>query len=464
VAIPSRSQFTRKVGTNLVVDRKVFRDPIHNYIEVSGCALEVIEDPLFQRLRSIRQLSFTQCVYHGAEHSRFGHSLGVYHLANRITDLLIPDEDREIREEFCLAALLHDVGHHPFSHSFEAVLNNVYGDLGIDFDHEQFTMKIINETSIADCISRNGLSKDHVIQLIQGSYTEKAELQFLNQLISSELDLDRLDYLLRDSYYCGVPYGKIDLERLIMSLEPDGDLLTISQKGINSIEMYVLSRFYMYTQVYTHHTARAFDLLLQKIFNREIIESTGYHKIKEDINTLLKFDDHWLNMLIKDLASDKEFEYHELAERILYRNPIKCVIEKTALMDRLDRKVDPEYTTISDLRYELGTISERTGINNNFIFFDEPWANLPYGFQPYVPTEVSPEKPLEVEEKKPIIIRTGRGLIDIAQEPNSIAHHISRVSAQVIRIYTLDNYRELLGNTLGEMRPIIDHLVWKDKF
>jgi HD superfamily phosphohydrolase len=448
----------------LVAEKKIFRDPIHNYIDVSGCALEIIEDPFFQRLRNIKQLSFTHYVYHGAEHSRFGHSLGVYHLANRLSDRLLLDEDREIREEFCLAALLHDVGHHPFSHSFEAVLKNAYKEIGVDFDHEYFTLKIINETTIGECIESSGLNKNHVIQLIQGSYTERANLQYLNQLISSEFDIDRLDYLLRDSYYCGIPYGKIDLERLLMSLEPDNDIITISEKGITSIEMYVLSRFYMYTQVYTHHTTRAFDLMLQNTLSREVLDEAEYHKINEDVNLLLNFDDHWLNMLLKELSLNEKYEHNILANNIIYRKPIKCVVEKSALMDRLSKYIDSEYTTISDLKYEKERLSEETGIKVDYIFFDEPWTNLPYGFQPYIPTEISPEKPLEVVEKKPIIIRTKKGLIDIAQEPNSIAHHISRFLAQVVRIYTLERYRKLLGITLGKIRPTIDHLIWKDKY
>jgi len=446
------------------VKKKLFRDPIHGYIEVTGCALDIVDNPFFQRLRRIKQLSFTNFVYHGAEHSRFGHSLGVYHLAKRVSDLLLSDEEKDIQEEFCLAALLHDIGHHPFSHSFESALDNAYQGTGLSFDHEDYTLKIIENTDVGVCIEDYGLNKEHVIQLLLGSYTEKAHLQYLNNLISSEFDLDRVDYLLRDSYYCGVPYGKIDLERLLHSIESEEDHIIISERGIHSIEMYVLSRFYMYIQVYTHHTSRAFDLMLQKIITKQVIDEYCYPKIDDDINEFLKYDDCWLRMLIKELSTSSDFDHKELSKQLISRKPIKCVIEKSALMDRMSRHIDPEYTTLSNMRYALESLSKMSGVDKEYIFIDEPWMDLPYRYQPYIPTNITSEEPTKYEEKKPILIRTKKGLKDIAQEPNSIAYHISKFLAQVVRIYTLDEHRKALSQAIETMRPDISHLIWKDKY
>jgi HD superfamily phosphohydrolase len=180
---------------------KFFRDPIHGYIEVDADFLEIIDSPLFQRLRRIRQLAFTDLVYHGAEHSRFGHCLGTYYLASEITDKL-GIEDSKTKDEFRLAALLHDIGHPPCSHAFEAVIKNSYEDK----DHVDYTEAVIRYSDIGDIIDKLGFSKDTIVKLIRGKYVEQPELSFLNDLVSSELDVDRLDYLLRDSYYCGVPY------------------------------------------------------------------------------------------------------------------------------------------------------------------------------------------------------------------------------------------------------------------
>lgn len=197
------------------MSHKILRDPVHGYIELSETAEKIIDYPYFQRLRRVKQLSFSHLVFHGAEHSRFGHSLGVYHLAKIITGLLIGEEDEDIREEFCLAALLHDIGHHPFSHSFEQVLKSSFENRD-EFDHEEYSMKIIKDTEIGEIIEDQGYSKENVVQLLRGSYIEKAHLQYLNHLLSSEFDIDRLDYLIRDSQYCGVTYGVVDLDRLFL--------------------------------------------------------------------------------------------------------------------------------------------------------------------------------------------------------------------------------------------------------
>lgn len=256
-------------------DKKYFRDPIHGFIEVSGCALNIVNCPYFQRLRRIKQVAFTGYAYHGAEHSRFGHSLGTYHLAKQLSDRLLPDE-KDVGEEFCLAALLHDVGHHPFSHAFESVLVSNQDSGNVDYKHENYTKAIIENTVVGEHIDNAGLDKINVINLIDGQYLEKADLSYLNNLISSELDVDRLDYLPRDAFYCGVPYGKLDLDRIILSLEPENGEIIVGQKGIQSIEMYVLARFFMYTQVYLHHTTRAFDIMLKNIFSKDLLNEMNY--------------------------------------------------------------------------------------------------------------------------------------------------------------------------------------------
>jgi hypothetical protein len=144
------------------VSPKILRDPIHGYIELSKCAERLIDTEYFQRLRRVNQLSFSNLVFHGAEHSRFGHSLGVYHLAVLLNETLLKNEENEIKDEFSIAGLLHDIGHHPFSHSFERVLkfNRIDRE---KYDHEEYSVKIIEDTEVGIIIEEEGISKENIM-------------------------------------------------------------------------------------------------------------------------------------------------------------------------------------------------------------------------------------------------------------------------------------------------------------
>jgi hypothetical protein len=446
------------------VSPKILRDPIHGYIELSKCAERLIDTEYFQRLRRVNQLSFSNLVFHGAEHSRFGHSLGVYHLAVLLNETLLKNEENEIKDEFSIAGLLHDIGHHPFSHSFERVLkfNRIDRE---KYDHEEYSVKIIEDTEVGIIIEEEGISKENILHLLKGSYTEKAHLQYLNSLISSEFDIDRLDYLVRDSHYCGVTYGVVDIERLFHSLEPKDDKIIINEKGMHSAEMYVLSRYYMYTQVYTHRTTRAFDIMLNKIFNKEKIEELEYPSIEDkNFDRFKYFDDAWLWNEIREISEKAESKEKRLATDIITRNPIRCVIEAYSLMDRDTEYVNPDYQTIKDLQ-EDREIFDRTKIDQEYICFDEPWSDLPIEseYRPYILSNYSPDEKEPFQEKSPILIHQRREIEDIANIPSSIAYNISRQLAQVIRLYTINEKRRTLCEFIKEIRPRLSPLIWFEK-
>jgi hypothetical protein len=434
---------------------KYFRDPIHGYIEVPPHILKIIDSPYFQRLRRIKQLSFTHLVYHGAEHTRFGHSLGVYHLARKLSNSILKDEQEEIKEEFCLAALLHDIGHHPFSHSFESVLKKNLEDSGIDFDHANYTKELIKNTVIGDYIHGCGLSKDHIVQMIEGSFTEIPHLSYLNSLISSELDLDRLDYLLRDSYYCGIPYGNIDLERLLISLKPVEGEIIVSERGKPSTEMYVLARFYMYTQVYLHHTTRAFDLMLQRVLSRDVLEELDYPKPeKDDIERLVDFDDLWLYGRIKEISNSPDSKC-QIAKKIINRDPIRCVIEKIAFVDAHSQATDPEFSTVKSISNNIDVIAKEADIKEEEIFVDEPWKDLPLEnrYRPYTLSETQ-------DEIKPIKVESRGKIMDIAEDTSSIAYYVAKYMAQIIRIYTPLECKDRLATAIRNRYKELHHLIW----
>ena len=242
-------------------ETKVLRDPIHGYIHVD---LQVVWDCInakeMQRLRRIHQLGGDFQVYHTAEHSRFSHSLGVYEIVRRMVYEI--DQLREALSDYekavaMLAGLLHDIGHGPFSHAFEGISM---------YKHEEYTVKIITENSeihqiLAACDAR--LPED-VASIIQYRHPKEC----MNQLVSGQLDADRMDYLLRDAYFTGTSYGKFDLERILRTIRVKNGRIVVKASGIHSVEDYIMARYHMYWQVYLHPVARSYETLLSILFRR----------------------------------------------------------------------------------------------------------------------------------------------------------------------------------------------------
>ena len=252
------------------MSERIYRDSVHNIIRVgSGSAadrliLALIDTPEFQRLRRVRQLGLAYFAYQSAEHSRFTHSLGALHLATRTLDRLrlkyqISDEEYSAVR---VAALVHDIGHGPFSHVIESILG---------FHHEQFSIDTVlsRETSIGRLLHDHSskLATD-VAAIIRGDFKPQA----LAQLISSQLDVDRMDYLLRDSLMTGAKYGIYDLEWIIKSIEINqkDDHLYVSAPGIYAVEDYLQARYYMFRQVYFHRTLRSAEAVLKVLLRRAL--------------------------------------------------------------------------------------------------------------------------------------------------------------------------------------------------
>ncbi len=248
------------------------RDPIHGFIHADRLEAALIGSRPVQRLRWIHQLGLTFLVYPGAEHSRFSHALGAMQLAGRLLDALLekqpallgPRERHHARRLVRVAALLHDVGHAPFSHSTEERFERPAGN-ETAIDHEEMTDRLLTHTEIAALFEQfgEGLELQEVRQLIAGKLPP--ERRFLSQLISGELDVDKMDYLLRDSLFCGVRYGVYDLDRILETVtvvqDPeDGSLaLGIESGGVHALEALVLARYYMFTQVYFNLTVKALE-------------------------------------------------------------------------------------------------------------------------------------------------------------------------------------------------------------
>ncbi|WJS93592.1 HD domain-containing protein [Flavobacterium johnsoniae] len=235
---------------------KIFNDPIYGFITIPNeLVYDLIQHPYFQRLRRISQMGLSYLVYPGANHTRFHHALGCMHLMKKAIDTLrfkdvVISEDEE--NALLIAILLHDIGHGPFSHAMERSIVE-------DVHHEAISLLFMNQLN-EEFEGRLSLA----IQVFKGEYHRK----FMLQLISSQLDMDRMDYLKRDSFYTGVAEGNVNSERLIQMMNVENDVLVIEEKGIYSVEKFLLSRRLMYWQAYLHKTSLVAELILMKVLKR----------------------------------------------------------------------------------------------------------------------------------------------------------------------------------------------------
>jgi HD superfamily phosphohydrolase len=241
---------------NLINKLKIFNDPIYGFISIPNAFIyDLIEHPYFQRLRRISQMGLSYLVYPGANHTRFHHALGCMHLMQKAIETLrfkgvtiSPEEENALY----IAIILHDIGHGPFSHAMEKSIVE-------DVNHEAISLLFMNQLN-----NEFGGKLSLAIQVFKGDYHRK----FMLQLISSQLDMDRMDYLKRDSFYTGVAEGNVNSERLIQMMNVVDDVLVIEEKGIYSVEKFLLSRRLMYWQAYLHKTSLVAELILTKVLKR----------------------------------------------------------------------------------------------------------------------------------------------------------------------------------------------------
>ena len=318
-------------------ETKVLKDPVHSYIHIHYEVIwNCLDSKEFQRLRRIRQLGGDFQVYPTAEHSRFSHSLGVYEIVRRmVTEVKSLCVELTEYDKVCvmLAGLLHDVGHGPFSHAFENITNH---------SHEEYTAKIILGNTELNAILRAVSEKlpQDIVSIIQHTH----ENDILNQIVSGQLDADRMDYLLRDSYFTATSYGQFDLERILRTIRvrktAEGrKVIVVKYTGIHSVEDYIMARYQMYWQVYYHPVARSYEAVFIQLFNRLKDIFKGDKDYFEDMKVLVPFleesevsvDEYFKldeNSLLYccALIQDKEDEIAaDLARRLQNRNLFEYV-------------------------------------------------------------------------------------------------------------------------------------------
>ncbi|ADU32357.1 metal dependent phosphohydrolase [Evansella cellulosilytica DSM 2522] len=387
-------------------EEKVFKDPVHRYIHVRDELIwELIGTREFQRLRRVRQLGTTYLTFHGAEHTRFNHSLGVYEIMRRIVENMEEREHWDSEERLvCLsAALLHDIGHGPFSHSFEKVFHT---------DHEEWTRKIIlGDTEVHKVLLKMGQDfPKKVADVIAKTYPNKLVVS----LISSQIDADRMDYLLRDAFYTGVSYGHFDMERLLRVMRPMEDSAVFKHSGMHAVEDYIMSRYQMYWQVYFHPVTRSAEVILSKILHRakHLYEQNYQFKDKPKhfislfsgsitLEDYLKLDESIILYYFQEWQDEADAILKDLCQRFMDR--------------RLFKYVECDPSAQMKIWTELNQLFIKIGLDPTYYLVIDSSSDLPYDFY----------RPGEEEERLPIHLLKPTGELRELSRESDVVEAIS---------------------------------------
>ena len=402
-------------------------DPIHDFIRLNRNERQIIDTSVFQRLRRIKQLSGAHLTYPGAQHTRFEHSLGVMHIASMAGKALqskgitTKDDISNLR----LAALLHDIGHGPFSHLFEEVLQRKNKK-----SHEQIGKQIIRNTEIGDILSKNGFDK----KLIQNLAMGEGKLQFMNEIVSGALSADMMDYLLRDGYFTGAEHAKIDHNRITYSLDVYKNKLALDHSALVNFETMMISRFQMFKAVYFHKTVRAGEVMLLEAMTLADDE-LGLTSLT--LNDYVKqTDESVMALLLSVPETTTELKNaKKIANDYQDRKLFKCVFEST-LSSNLSQK----------LMYELkNLIAKKSKVDSTHIFLDTST------------THSIPLTPSKKESKSIILVKKDSKKTAVEQIPISKIPLVSSMSGKmnILRVYTQQSNRKKVEITA---KSILDEL------
>jgi HD superfamily phosphohydrolase len=431
---------------------KVLCDPVHKLIafEDNPCdrlLLELINTPEMQRLRRIKQMGLTETVFPGATHSRFAHSLGVLHVARLFLDQFerawghaLPEEQRTFT--LC-AALLHDVGHGPFSHVFELVSGQW---------HESYTRAIIHNDQTEVHRRLRAFDRD-MPERLASFFDEEGEERsasippYLAQVVSGQLDADRCDYLLRDSHATGTNYGLFDLPWLLAQLRPDpsGRRFYLTRKGLSAAETYLFARYHMYRTVYFHKTSRAAEVMLKLLFRR-FKEVLGTGRVIRDVNPglveaftgqtsltrYLEFDDHTITELFKACLASGDEVLVRLADGLLNRRLYKAI-------DVTAQATAQDWSRILAFDARVRERMHKCGLEPRYCFAEDSASDTPY--EPYQPDVEKPARQIYVEN--------GAGqVVEISTLSDALVQ--LRKTYTVLRYYVPAEFRDELRRIAAE--------------
>ncbi len=397
--------------------RKLIRDPLHGYIGLDELAVDIVDTAEMQRLRRIRQLGFSYLVYPGANHTRFEHSLGTYHLVCLLIERLGLKKDEE--RELIVASLIHDVGHGPYSHVTNSVMKENTGKSHEDIDDIVFGREQPPKegSTIVDVLEKHSIDKKDVVNYIKGKGDG------ISQILNGEVDADKMDYLVRDSYYTGVAYGLIDNTRLIQGLDFHDGKLVITQKGILPASHLLFARFLMYPTVYYHHTSRIAQLMFLKALEAFIEDSD---ERKAEVSRLMRMDDYEINVVMRNASGYTSeimnmINNRKLFKRAVYRN-----------IKQLDEGVLEELNDEKKKKEIEKEIAGRAGIDEKYLILD-------------------PQKHEEIRERKAKVLMYGE--IKTLDEVSEVVNILEKafLESYNVGIYTPERYRDAVSKSAEEI-------------
>jgi len=405
-------------------------DNVHGYIGITKIEREIIDTKIFQRLRRITHLGLASFVYPGATQTRFAHSIGALFVMQKMCENLIPQgkvrkEDLQILR---LAALLHDVGHYPFSHVTERLLSKA----DARGKHINLGIHLVKKSELGEILSSNHIQSTDIEKILLKKWDP--EYPIYSYLIDSDLDVDKIDYLLRDSMHTGVAYGSIDVDRLVRTITVDRDgTMAIRDKGKQAVENLMIARYHMYQTVYFHKAVAAFELMLRKIYELLLQEKQVFGL--EDILTICDkgqasgicgYDDSYLLQAMKNYGGNNSF-LKELMDMIWRREPLCRVCEEPALTTEKER---PYILSLVSIPAQRKMIAECAKVDADWIFHLE------------VPPIKFSESPIKVEKEGQFS--------RLDEDETSIVSVLAKHSYSSSRVYTKERYQEAVRKAVSE--------------
>lgn len=396
------------------------KDPVHGYVYITEAEKQLIDSYPFQRLHRLRQLAGSEFVYPGANHTRFEHSIGVMYLAGKLTEnqnlsqLLSEDEVQIVR----MAALLHDVGHGPFSHVFEHLLVKF-----LNKTHEDMTQWIIQKSELRDIISGLGYDPDAIGKLAVGELRRRGKA-FLDQIIQSTVDVDKLDFVVRDTYHTGAEYGYVDIFRLIHMLDVLGENLAVDVGALSALESFVLARLESFRSIYFHRVGRAAQIML----------ATAMEKAKDELGLVdfdspedyLALNDYTVWTMLKECKKSRG-----IMEDLERRRLLKCAYDRTF---HVREKMVPSIFSVDEVRDQMrNKIASEAGVEPQAIVLDVPTVpSVPYHHSDLL-------EPMEI----PVFQKTRKGeKIPLRLSDISPVFDVLKGFINILRVYTDEKHLE----------------------
>ncbi len=396
------------------------KDPVHGYVYITEAEKQLIDSYPFQRLRRLRQLAGSEFVYSGANHTRFEHSIGVMHLAGKLTEnpnlsqFLSEEEIQIVR----MAALLHDVGHGPFSHVFEHLLVKF-----LNKTHEDMTAWIIQKSELQDTIS--GLRYDPTVigKLAVGELRRRGKA-FMDQIIQSAVDVDKLDFVVRDTYHTGAEYGYVDIFRLIHMLDVLGENLAVDVGALSALESFVLARLESFRSIYFHRVGRAAQIML----------ATAMEAAEDELGLVdfdspedyLALDDYTVWTMLKNCKKSRG-----IMEALERRRLLKCAYDRTF---HVRDKMVPSIFSVDEIRDQMrNKIASEAGVEPQAVVIDVPTVpSVPYHHSDLL-------EPMEI----PVFQKTRKGeKIPLRLSDISSVFDVLKGFINILRVYTDEKYLE----------------------